>query len=469
MADGRRSALTLAAFAGPCIPLAAFGLPLVISLPHYYSSVLGLNLAAVSTAFILVRVIDIFFDPVFGTVLDRTRWGFGRFKGWMAISAPILMLSIYMLFFARQGVGLGYLWFWLLVVYFGYSIAVLSHTAWASTLSTNYHERSRIYAFWQGGNVVGMICILGLPVILGLLKLVKGETEVMVWQGWFVVILLPIMIAIAAWRVPEAPPIETTHAERATLADYFRLLKQPTVVRILAADLLTGLAPGLAGTLYFFFFMLIKGFSYLDSLALLLIYFVAAIAGGGIWTRLAKRIGKAKALITACIVYAIVQFAVVTLPEKNFLLAIPFLIAAGIPYSAGALLLRSMMADYADQERLASGRDRTGLLYAILTGTVKIGGALAVTSGLLLTAVGFNAAKPALSSELSMDVLLGLYAAVPGIIGLLAAACVMGYPLTEEKHAEILRQLAERDGAVPPPQPEDVVAIAPDVLPKPAE
>ena len=469
MANGRRSTWTLAAFAGPCIPLAAFGLPLVISLPHYYSSVLGLNLAAVSTAFILVRVIDIFFDPLFGTILDRTRWSFGRFRGWMAVSAPILMLSIYMLFMAKPGVGLGYLWFWLLVVYFGYSIAVLSHTAWASTLSTNYHERSRIYAFWQAGNVVGMICILGLPLILGALKMVSSETQVMVSQGWFVVILLPLMIGLAAWRVPETAPAEFKHAERATLGDYFRLIQRPTVVRILAADLLTGLAPGLAGTLYFFFFTLIKGFTYIESLALLLIYFLAAIAGGGIWTRLAKRTGKAKALITACVVYAVVQFVVVMLPEKNFLLAVPFLIAAGIPYSAGALLLRSMMADYADEERLASGRDRTGLLYAILTGTVKVGGALAVTSGLVLTAVGFNAAKPALSTALSMDVLLGMYAAVPGVIGLLAAACMIGYPLTEEKHAEILRQLADRDGAAPPPQPEDVVATAPDVSFKPAE
>ena len=93
----------------------------------------------------------------------------------------------------------------------------------------------------------------------------------------------------------------------------------------------------------------------------------------------------------------------------------------------------------------------------------------ALTSGLVLTAVGFNAAKPALSTALSMDVLLGMYAAVPGIIGLLAAACMIGYPLTEEKHAEILRQLADRDGAAPPPQPEDVVTPTPDVSFKPAE
>ncbi|MBV5331665.1 MFS transporter, partial [bacterium] len=103
-----------------------------------------------------------------------------------------------------------------------------------------------------------------------------------------------------------------------------RLLARPTVIRILAADLATGLAPGIAGTLFFFYFVRIKQFSFLESSALLLIYFVAAILGAMIWTRLAKRVGKSKALIASCVTYAAVQFGVVFLPAGNFWLATPF-------------------------------------------------------------------------------------------------------------------------------------------------
>lgn len=463
MAGGRRSTLTLAAFAAPCLPLAAFGLPLVITLPHYYAETLGVNLSAVSLAFVLVRLIDIGFDPIFGTILDRTRWSFGRFKGWMAISVPVLMLAIYMLFMARPGVGSLYLWFWLIVVYFGYSIAVLSHTSWAAKLTVDYHERSRIYAFWQSGNVVGMIMILALPVVLHALNLGSSETQIVGGQGWFIVAMLPLMALIALWRVPEPPPVEDANGEAATLKDYFRLLARPTVLRILAADLLTGLAPGIAGTLFFFFFIRVKQFTFVESSALLLIYFVAAIFGAVIWTRLAKRVGKARALIAACVTYAVVQFGVVTLPAGEFWMATPFLIAAGVPYSAGALLLRSMMADFGDEERLASGKDRTGLLYAILTGTVKVGSALAVTSLFLLDALGFDAKNAAGSTSLSMDGLQALYAFAPGLIGLLAAAVMIGYPLTEAKHAEILRRLGEKDGTLPPVVPEDVAGTEPNV------
>lgn len=463
MAGGRRSILTLAAFAAPCLPLAAFGLPLVISLPRYYSETLGVNLTAVSLAFVFVRLIDIGFDPIFGTILDRTRWSIGRFKGWMAVSAPILMLAIYMLFMAKPGVTSTYLWFWLVVVYFGYSIAVLSHTSWAAKLSTDYHERSRIYAFWQTGNVIGMIMILALPLLVAVLGAGSPKPNMVQGQGWFIVAMLPLMIGLCLWRVPEPVVVEDVGAQKATVSDYFRLLARPTVVRILAADLLTGLAPGIAGTLFFFFFIRVKQFNELESAALLLIYFVAAIFGAMIWTRLAKRVGKAKALIAACITYAAVQFGVVMLPAGNFITAIPFLIAAGIPYSAGALLLRSMMADYGDEERLSSGKDRTGLLFAILTGTVKVGSALAVTSLMFLDALGFDAAHAANSTPESMQGLMALYAFVPGIVGLLAAAAMIGYPLTEAKHAEILRQLGDRDGVFPPVVPEDVAGTDPNV------
>ncbi|WP_172448533.1 MFS transporter [Caulobacter mirabilis] len=453
--------MTLAAFAAPCLPLAAFGLPLVITLPHYYSETLGLSLSAVAAAFFFVRIIDIGFDPLFGMVLDRTRWSFGRFKGWMAISAPMLVAAIYMLFFAKQGVGPVYLWFWLIVVYFGYSIAVLSHTSWAAKLSTDYHQRSRIYAWWQSGNVIGMIMILTLPVVLNRLGVGGNETEILHGQGWFIVILLPIMMGLALWRVPEDKPTGAATDHNASLGDYFALLKRPSVIRILAADLLSNVGPGIAGILFFFYFTRVKDFTFLEASSLLLFYFLAAIFGAAIWTRLARRIGKSKTLIAACVTYAIVQFAVVTLPSGNFWLAVPFLLLAGIPFSAGPLLLRSMMADYADEERLATGKDRTGLLYAILTGTVKVGTATASVSLFVLDALGFDAKVAANSTEISMQGLQALYALAPGIIGLLAAATLIGYPLTEEKHAEILRKLEERDGTPQPPVPEDVAVAQP--------
>src|SRR5690606_3517232 len=143
---------------------------------------------------------------------------------------------------------------------------------------------------------------------------------------------------------------------------------------------------------FFFFFERVKDFEKGEAGLLLLIYFLSAMICAPLWTRLSRRLGKHRALALAGVMYAVSQAAVLILPPGNFWLAAPGLFLAGMPFSAGPFLLRAMMADVGDEERLATGADRTGLLYAILAGTAKIGYALAVgITYVALDMLGFNA------------------------------------------------------------------------------
>jgi Na+/melibiose symporter-like transporter len=120
------------------------------------------------------------------------------------------------------------------------------------------------------------------------------------------------------------------------------------------------------------------------------------------------------------------------------------LVLAGLPYSAAPVLVRSMMADIGDEERLESGVDKTGLLYAIVTGTVKLGYALAVAVFIALGWMGFDPKVPTPEGDAA---LIGLYAFAPAALGLVVAAIMMRYPLDATRLAEIQRQLAARDAA----------------------
>ena len=79
--------------------------------------------------------------------------------------------------------------------------------------------------------------------------------------------------------------------------------------------------------------------------------------------------------------------------------------------------------------------------------------------------MGFSAENPAETTALGMTSLQAMYAFVPGVIGLLAALSMKGYPLTEARHAEIRQQLEERDATLPPPIPEDVAVVSPVISP----
>ena len=94
-ATPRRSNAVLAAFSGPCLPLAAFGVALPVTLPEFYATFVGLELGVVAAVFMAVRLIDIVFDPFIGWGMDKTRTRFGRYRPWMALSTPMLMLAAY--------------------------------------------------------------------------------------------------------------------------------------------------------------------------------------------------------------------------------------------------------------------------------------------------------------------------------------------------------------------------------------
>jgi Na+/melibiose symporter-like transporter len=118
---------------------------------------------------------------------------------------------------------------------------------------------------------------------------------------------------------------------------------------------------------------------------------------------------------------------------------------SGLPYAASNQISRAMMADAADEERLASGADHTGLLYAILTGTAKIGAALAV--GVTFVGLDKLAGFDASSDHNSPTAILGLHTfflGVPGVLFVLAALLLIRYPLTRRRHDEIRQALEQQ-------------------------
>jgi len=443
----RRSNAILAAFSGPCLPLAAFGVALPVTLPEYYATHVGIEIGLVGVVFMAVRLIDIFFDPMIGAAMDRTRTRFGRYRPWMAASTPVLMLAALMVFvLVKPGAGPMYLFAWLLVLYLGFSCATLGQLGWASVLAPQYDQRSRVYGWWQAFNIIGVILILVLPaavIQMGIGDYVAG-VHIM---GWAIIAALPLTIALAVTAVPE--PMNAGAAPHGGLSAYLDLFRRGTVRRLLTADLLLGIAPGITGALLFFFFDQIKGYDRAEASIFMLLYFVAGLVGAPIWTVLAGKVGKDKALAIASLIFASLYFVATLLPGGNFALTAVAMFIAGLPYAAGLLLLRAMMADAGDEVRLETGVDRTALMFSILSATTKIGHVVAVVPYVVLGwAFGFQAVPPeGGNSALSLTMLQIFFVAVPAVLIAAAAWVLKGYPLTPARHEDIRAGLAAREAA----------------------
>jgi len=449
MTAPRRSNAVLAAFSGPCLPLAAFGVALPVTLPEFYATFVGLELGVVAAVFMAVRLIDIVFDPFIGWGMDRTKTRFGRYRPWMAVSVPILMLAALMMFVVVQpGAGAAYLFAWLLVLYLGFSIGTLGQLGWASVLAPEYDQRSRVYGWWQVFNIVGVILILILPTVVVRSGIGDYADGVRI-MGWAILIALPVTVGLAMLVAPE--PVNLGAAPHGGPRAYLALFRKKTVRKLLFADLLLGVAPGITGSLLFFFFGQIKGYDHTEASLFMLFYFVAGLVGAPFWAWLATKIGKDKALATASLIFAAFYIGATLVPGGSFVLTAAAMFIAGLPYAAGLFLLRAMMADAGDEVRLETGVDRTGLMFSILSATTKIGHVVALIPYLVLQAVGFRAVPgPAGNSETSLLVLQILFIALPGLLLAAAAWMLKGYPLTPARHDEIRRELEARAAAAEP-------------------
>ena len=78
--------------------------------------------------------------------------------------------------------------------------------------------------------------------------------------GWIVIGLLVVTTTVVAIFVkePVAPPAPRA---RGGIGDYWRLVSNPTSLRLVLGDLFFTLGPGLTGPIYLFFFNQAKGFT----------------------------------------------------------------------------------------------------------------------------------------------------------------------------------------------------------------
>ncbi len=442
----RLSSGTLAIFSGPAFPLAALALPLVVYLPHFYAVQMGMSLAAIGAVFSIVRLLDIGFDPILGAIMDRTNTRFGRFKPWMAASVPILMIACWLVFNPPKGVSSLYLTVSLVVMYVGYSIAVLGHLAWGSVLAGDYHQRSRIYGWVQAGTVGGMILVLVLPIIIA--KIVPdSDAAGVASMGWFVIVLTPITIGLALWRVSE-PRVVAHAATPAGLGKYLQVIRRPTVMRILACTILAATAPGITGAIFLFFFRQARGFNAADTNIMLLVYFVGGFAGAPLWSKLAKAVGKHRAMMLSCAYYVVMQSLTLATPRGSIAFGLPIIFLAGLGFSAYLILLRAMTADACDEARLDLHSDCTGMIYALHNSGTKIGSALGVAITFpLLQMFGFHASDKVQNTPAALHGLELTFAFLPIVFVVLGGLSLWGYRLNEARHGEVRDALAARDAA----------------------
>ena len=255
---------------------------------------------------------------------------------------------------------------------------------------------------------------------------------------------MPITVAIAVSNVKERPAAPSSQLSffKSTSA----LLKNKLLIRVLLADLMIGLTPGIVGSIYIFFVTYVMQVGQWSSLMLLL-YFIASFCGVPLWMRLSYKLEKHRTFGVAKIYGCVILASLLLVQAGNLWLYALVNILFGIESGSGAFLLRSIMADITDHDNWESGTQRTGLYYSLLTMTTKVGSALGV--GMVYPILDWIGFAPGVENSTgTIEALKYIFICVPIPISLLAAFLIWNFPLDSTRQKELRRLLAERDSMV---------------------
>jgi GPH family glycoside/pentoside/hexuronide:cation symporter len=411
----------------------------------FYTDVFGLPPATAGTMFAVTRVFDALIDPVMGTIADRTRSRWGRFRPyliWMA--APLALTGV--LAFTTPPLGgtakLVYAYAAYILVMVAYTAINIPYSALMGVTTADSAERTSLSSMRFIGGFGGGILVVSvtphLVRMLGAGSPQRGWPLAMVVWGALAVLLFFVCFATTRERVE--PPARQQANLRRELGDL--LSNRPWLVMgLLGLVTLTAFTTRSQTTAYYFKYYvhdeLLTG-TFLGS------GMVAAICGIALAAPAARLLGGKKplfALLMAASGGLTALFFFVPASAPRVMLALNALTC--FLQGASSPLLWAMYADTADFGEWKHGRRNTGLVFSAATMAQKGGGALAgLLNGFLLTAFGYTA-NTAQSGHSLWGIRITM-SVIPGALCVVAAAIMWLYRLDERTMKQIELDLAHR-------------------------
>ncbi len=379
-------------------------LPVYVHVPKLYAQ-LGLSLAWLGLAMLLLRFADALVDPWLGRLTDRVRsrkafiaWSClplaaGALITFGSVGASVLSLQ------ARVLTGLA-------LTYFGFSAITIAYHAWGGEWTEHPHERTRITTWREAAGLIGVLVASALPVIL---TERSGARAGYAMFGFVLVATLVVGTAITLYgtRVTQAP-----HAV-VPATPVFAVLQNPAFVRLLITFALNGIAAAIPATLFLFFAEDVVRAGDWQAQFLIAYFISGALATPG-WLMLSRRIGKRRAWgLSMLLAVATFVWAYFLGPgDRVGFMAVCVL--SGLALGADLTLPPSMLADVIAQDD--QGRGGAGGYFGIWTMVSKLN--LALAAGVALPALAWLGYSP--GSGLNVGALSVSYALLPCALKIVA-------------------------------------------------
>lgn len=415
-------------------------------------------IASVTTLMMVIRLIEIVFDPLIGGAVDNTETRWGKFKPWLLVGALVssIMLAVIFTDFGGLTTSNPVLYLVLFGIAFVildifYSFKDISFWSMLPALSVDSKVRAKFGTIGRFGSTLGAqgVPIFIFPLIIFFSQTfsgTSGDTKTKTgWLGFAIVVgLISFLGALAtAMGTKEQKNLIRNNTEKVRFRDVFKVIGQNDQLMWLALSyFLFALSYVLTNNLLAYYFQYVLGqpgkFSLVGVITAIL-----GIISVSLFPAVVAVI-KRRAIYVGGIIMMLVGYALFLFAGQNILIVLIAVSIFFFPYPMIFLAALMTITDSVEYGQLKNGNRNESVTLSVRPLIDKVAGAVsngvvgiaAVHSGMI------GNAKPSSISALQLLNFKSYMFYGPMVLILIAALIYLfKVRLTEDKHEQIVKEL----------------------------
>lgn len=436
-----------------------------IWLLFYYTNVYGLKPSVSAVMFLVVRIIDVIWDPVVGAFIDKANPRLGKYRSWLIFAGIPLAAFAILCFWNGFSGSLLYAYITYIGMSMCFTLINVPYGALNSSLTRDTDEITILTSVRMiFANLAGLI-IKTLPLVIAIFapKVYNADTGRMeavyntpeAAPAWFITMSIFALTGLALllfcfFESKERIVMDAEDTEKVKVSDLWMELVRNRPLRILSFFFIISFATmsiSNAADSYFMTYnigatpFMMTVFMWLGTIpAFIFLPLVPAIK---------KKVGKAgmfRIFLTVSVIGMIVLYAVVSVPALKS--CFPLLCVVQLIKSVGVLVatgyMWALVPEVVTFGEYKTGRRVAAIVNAIICIFMKAGMALGgVIPGLVLAWVGFDASAK-VQTPLAEQGILWLVTLIPAVLFAVAIFVIGKYELSDERMDEINMEIANR-------------------------
>ena len=423
-------------------------------LTFFFTDIYGLDAAAVALMFTVGNILNVIWDPIVGTIIDKSNPKFGKYRSYLLYVGVPLSISAILCFYDGFRPSIVYAYITYIAMTLLYTFINVPYGALNSSLTRDTEEITILTSVRMFmANVGGLAVNSGLPLVIGLFSVAAGNELPKDSHAWFITMSLYALVGMALLifcftQCKERVVMDSKASEDVKISDLWMEFKDNGPLRIIAFFFITAFAMmsiGNAAGAYFINSNMhgtaaeLSIFMALGSLpSFIFMPLVPAIK---------KAIGKKNMfyVFLGCAIVGMVMLYIIAKmdePSMTWIFIAQFIKSTGVIVATGYMW--ALVPEVISYGEWKSGKRIAGIVNALTGIFFKAGMTLGgIVAPAVLAYVAYDN-DSIQQSPLAEEGILWLVCVIPAALLLLAMFIISKYELTDEKIDQINKEIEQR-------------------------